>query len=156
MPPKDYGQDATSAAIRDLTAQPAGGAPFTYLLTTKQQSVLDSRFTKTLWPKPQCRAVTPSANALAHVAQSRVAKDGMGLQGIAELLVSVFHKDAQVAVNRGRLHQFFLVNARTKHASGQLAIGCFQVLFEQGTSSQTDLVTAYLATPAKARRILGG
>lgn len=150
----DHGQNAVTACIKGYL-DGSYTEPFTFVLTPKQTSVIDTRFRAMLWPAPQCTSVILSPAAIAHTVQSRVVKDGMSNGDIGDMLAAIFRKDSEVAVNNKYVHQFHLINAKVKHKDGQLAIGCFQVTWQQGQPTQVKLETAYLAVPAKALGMLG-
>jgi hypothetical protein len=150
---EDHGQEAVSACIRGL-CDGSYTEPFTYLLTAKQRDVLDKRFREAKWPAPQLQLVVVSAPAIAHTVQSRIVKDGLTLAEIGNLLAAIFRKDSQLTVNAKYLHQFHLINTRQKLKDGQLAVGCFRVVYSQQAPTEIKLETAYLSVPAKALGLL--
>ena len=150
----DYGQAAVTECVNGL-ASGNFTQPFSFILTPKQNDVLEKRFRYLLWPAPQCKAIEVTVKAVQHVFVSRTSKDGLTQQEIAGMMAAIFRKDSEVAVNHRYTHQFHLINSRIKLKDGQFAIGCFQVSYPQGLPTSIALETAYLAVPAKALGLLG-
>lgn len=126
---------------------------FSYILTPKQRDQIKRLCIKEGWPVNQSKGITITISAIKHVLAGRKGKDGLTTQECAQVLSSAYSKNSEIALNKDRHEQAFILNAKISVQLRSSAFYCAAIL--QVSENDLAQVTAYHTTWAKIKGITG-
>lgn len=126
---------------------------FSYILTPKQRDQIKRICIREGWEVNQSKGITITIQAIKHVLAGRKSKDGLSTQECAQVLSSAYSKHSEIALNKDRDQQAFILNAKISVHIKSTAFYCAAIL--QVSENDLAQVTAYHTTWAKIKAITG-
>ncbi len=126
---------------------------FSYILTPKQQDRLKKLCKQEGWDVNQSKGITITISNIKHVLKGRKKKDGLTTLECAQVLSSSYSKHSEIALNKGRHEQAFILNAKKSVPIKKSSHYCAVIL--QVSKDDLAQVTAYHTTWAKIKGITG-
>ncbi len=143
------GQQAVSENVRNIAINPAEFSDFTFLMSPHQQEMLVARQMARKGDLPDRFSVLVSkTNDAMHPMESRVSKDQMTKQQLADLFDAVYDGRNQIGIDANP-NNFFLVNTGKDFGKGRKGVGLFEI-----RDGEINPLTAYPASKEKVATIL--
>jgi len=127
---------------------------FTYLLTKKQLSDLNTLCKENGWPPQSCNGITFYPFTIKHILTSRSEKDGLSWQECAEVLTAALNPRSSVAIQKEYDQQVIVLNSLDTLRVGPTGQKYRGMLIVEVTINDLAPITAYHASEAKSRAIM--